>query len=248
MGLFDKFKAYQENKQEKRIEKAGKLVKNAKAIKDDRWAAIHYLSKNAEGVERVLEALLPRFQYSLEHGIQDSREKELVLEGIVRFGEEAIPVLESWIQQTDRIAWPIKALNQVGSEEQVFNVLMAALEFDDVRFDQAKVDKNYDILCYIRDYQFAGSEDKIAHFLKDSDERVRFAAAEALIDQESDDVSKYLEPFLKDGSSENRRLQEATMRAFIKRAWKLSDPKSFEETFASSAVKINGQGQLVAPA
>ena len=83
----------------------------------------------------------------------------------------------------------------MSTENQLIETLKSALEFADVRFDQAKVDKNYDLLCYLRDFQLEGFEERLSHFLGDVDERVRFAAAEVLIEQDSNKVSEYLEPF-----------------------------------------------------
>ncbi|SMF66749.1 HEAT repeat domain-containing protein [Pseudobacteriovorax antillogorgiicola] len=242
MGLFGKFKDYQATRSEKRLEKAAKLVKNPKAIKEDRWSALKFLADDAEGAERVINALLSRFEYSLEHGILDSREKDLALKGVIRFGEEGVPVIEEWIKKTDRIAWPIKALKAVTDEKQVVESLKAALVLEDVRFDQAKVDKNYDILCYMRDFQLSGFEESISHFLKDSDERVRFAAAESLIEQESNEVAQYLEPFLSDTTSENRRIKEAVTRAFIERKWPVKDGAAFTDGYISDNARLSQQG------
>ena len=111
MGLFGKVKEYQASRLEKKIEKAGKPIKNPKAIKEDRWAALKFLSEDAERDLKLAEHLLPRFEYSLEHGILDSREKDLALKGIVRVDEMGISAVQDWIRNTDRIAWPIKALN-----------------------------------------------------------------------------------------------------------------------------------------
>ena len=245
MGLIDKYKAYQANREEKRIEKACKLVKNPKAIKEDRWAAIKFLAESAEGPERVVKAILPRFEYSLEHGILDSREKDLALKGLIRIGEAGVPFIEEWIKSTDRIAWPIKALREVTSEEKLVASLKSALNFEDVRFDQAKVDKNYDILCYLRDYKLEGYEESIGHFLNDVDERVRFAAAEALIEQESDKVASLLEPFLLDEAVENRRIKEATILAFIKHNWSVGDLSKYADVIISEHVGLDKQGHLV---
>lgn len=246
MGLLSKYKEYQAARLTKKVAKASKLVKNPKAIKEDRWGALNFLADSAEGVERVVEALLPRFQYSLEHGILDSREKDLALKGIVRFGAEAIPVIEAWIKETDRIAWPLKALKAVTDQERIAQVLVAALVLEDVRFDQAKVDKNYDILCYLRDFQIAGHEEQIAHFLQDVDERVRFAASEVLMEQESDAGAGFLEPFLSDESTENRRIKESVIKTFIKRKWVVKKAGSFPNGMVSPQVAINGKGVLEA--
>ena len=71
-----------------------------------------------------MEALLNRFEYSLEHGINDSREKEIALSGIVRHGNDAIPFLEKWLKHTSRIAWPIKAIKAIADDKTVVDCLV----------------------------------------------------------------------------------------------------------------------------
>ena len=42
MGFFADIKAYFVNRKQNRIERAGRLIKNPKAIRDDRWKLIRY--------------------------------------------------------------------------------------------------------------------------------------------------------------------------------------------------------------
>src|ERR671921_526851 len=105
--MFGSVKDYFDGRKTKRVERAAKLITNAKAIRDDRWAALEFLAHGLDNAEEALPALLPRFEYSLEHGINDTREKELAMKGIVRQGERAIPYVKEWLQKTSRIAWPI---------------------------------------------------------------------------------------------------------------------------------------------
>lgn len=217
--MFGSVKNYFDGRKSKRVERAAKIITNAKAIKDDRWAAIEFVARDVENVEEAVTALLPRFEYSLEHGINDTREKELAMKGIVRFGEKAIPFVKDWLSSTTRIAWPIKVLNQLGQDEVVIDCLKSALNFGEVSFTQHIVDKNYDILCYLRDYQLHNEISQIAHFLNDADERVRYAAAEVLIAQDSEEVKGRLERFLHDDTSENRRIRGAVAQLFTDKAW-----------------------------
>lgn len=217
--MFGSVKDFFDGRKSKRVEKAAKIISNPKAIRDDRWAALEFVAKDIKNVEESVPALLPRFDYSLEHGINDTREKELAMEGIVRFGESAIPFVKDWLKTTTRIAWPIKCLNQLGQDRVVVDCLKSALDYGDVSFTQHIVDKNYDILCYLRDYQLHEDIAQIAHFLKDPDERVRYAAAEVLINQDSEAVKSPLEPFLDDESSENRRIRGAVSHLFSSKGW-----------------------------
>ena len=246
MGIFSKFKSLTESNKEKRYEKAGKMVKNPKAMREDRQAALSFLAEDADDAEKAVSLLLQRFEYSLEHGINDTREKELAMKGIVRFEKQALPVVQAHLKDTTRIAWPIKIIKELGSESEVVEALYGALNFGEVSFDQAAVDKNYDVLCYLRDYQIPHFVEKIGHFLIDQDERVRFAAAEVLLEQQDGGVkiSELLEPFLFDDSSENRRIKQTTLKIFIERNWKLKDPKAYEGKSIGPGVSVLPDGRF----
>lgn len=226
MGLFDKFKDMRKNRDDKRISGALAKIKNPKAIREDRVAAIDYLSDIGDP-SLAVPVLLQRFEYSLEHGINDTREKEACMKGIVGYGPEALPFVKDHLLETHRIAWPIKLVKALGEEDMVIQILKDALDFGDISFDQGKVDKNYDILCYLVEYKLPGFTEKLAHFLNDPDERVRFAAAEAMIEQDDAAVPTALERFIGDDSSENTRIRKSVVEAFLKHRWQLKDPSRF---------------------
>lgn len=243
MGLFDKIKGLRQQRDEKRIARALATIKNSKAIKEDRQAAIDYFVNLAD-VTAAVPALLQRFEYSLEHGINDTREKESCMEGILGYGPDALPLVKEHLLVTSRIAWPIKVLKALGEELQVVDILKHALDFNDVRFDQAKVDKNYDILCYLIDYKLPGFTDKIAHFLDDPDERVRFAATELMIEQDEANVPSYLERFLADDTADNTRLRRSVIEAFLRRSWTVKDPSRFPNGQIVGPVYVTANGNL----
>jgi hypothetical protein len=218
LSLVDKWKNYRESRFKKKIESNLRLVKNPKATKEDRHSAIVYFA-SLDDVDIAVPNLLQRFEYSLEHGINDTREKEAALEGILKFGEQALDHLTSHLKKTLRIAWPIKALKKIGTEAQIVETLKASLNFSDIAFDQARIDKNYDILCYLVDYQIGDFSDKIVQFLDVHDERLRFAATELLIEQDYAKIPNFLERFLNDTSAENTRIRQDVVQAFLKNRW-----------------------------
>ena len=241
MGLFNKLKDMGEKRTDKRIAKSINLIKNSKAIKEDRWNAILFF-KELGRPEVAVPALLQRFEYSLEHGINDTREKEATLEAIKSYGDDALTFVNNHLTETNRIAWPIKTLKALGSEDQVSEVLQDALVFEDVAFDQAKVDKNYDILCYLADYQIPEGSDRLAHFLNDPDERVRFACAEVMSHQDDQKVARHLQPFLQDESSENTRLRQTVLTAFARNKWRVSDLHAFPNGRIDERYKVSKEG------
>jgi hypothetical protein len=243
VGLFDKFKDMKNARNEKRASRNLASLKNPKAIKEDRWGAIEYFETLGD-VSVAVPALLQRFEYSLEHGINDTREKEACLEAIKNYGPDAMPLVREHLQSTNRIAWPIKTLKALGEESQVVEILKSALDFNDVAFDQARVDKNYDILCYLVEYQLPNFADKLSHFLSDPDERVRFACVEVMIEQDDSQVPQFLERFLPDASSENTRIRQAVLEAFLKKSWEVKNCSIFPEGQVVGPIFINKQHRL----
>lgn len=241
MGLFDKFK--RGVRDEKKIAKSTAVIKNSKAIKEDRQSAIDWFADLGDAGAAV-PALLQRFEYSLEHGINDTREKESAMEGILGYGQDALPVVREHLLVTSRIAWPIKVLKALGDESQVADILKSALDFGDVSFDQAKVDKNYDILCYLVEMKLPAFAGKLGHFLNDPDERVRFAATEVLIEQDEAEVPTLLERFLADDSADNTRLRKSVIEAYLKRGWTVKDVAKFPNGQVVGPLFVNEKGKL----
>jgi HEAT repeat protein len=243
VGLFDRFKDYRKQRDDRKISKSLSVIRNPKAIKEDRQAAIEYF-KGLDDPHTAVPALLQRFEYSLEHGINDTREKEACMEGIIAHGEPALPHVREHLLTTSRIAWPIKTLKALGKEEQVIDILKDALDFEDVRFDQAKVDKNYDILCYMIDYKLPGFADKLVHFLADPDERVRFAATEVLIEQDDSSVPHALEHFIGDESPDNTRIRRSVIEAFLRHGWQLKNPEKYPNRQVVGPLFVNKDDKL----
>jgi len=235
---------YFKNRKQRKISQALKIIKNPKAIKEDRLDTIDFFSQ-LEDIPLAVASLLQRFEYSLEHSINDTREKEKTLMGIVQKGSEAIPILHNHIIQTNKIAWAIKALDKIGGEKEVLKSLQNSLNFDDISFDQAKVDKNYDVLCYLRDFQLGEDIEKFALFLQADDERVRFACVEVLAEQNRDKgVQNLIEPFLSDTSPENIRIHQVVVDIFLKKNWILQDPEKLTHQTISNKIFINSENKL----
>ncbi len=232
MGIFD-FIKNMGGSPEGKIHKAAEMAKNSKAIRDDRWAAIEFLADSVDDAELAVAAMLHRFEFSLEHGINDSREKEKCMAGIIRHGDKALPLVLEHLKNTTRISWPIKILKALGrSEAHVIECLVGTLEYSDVSFDQGKTDKNYDILCHLADYKSPGLHDCVIHFLKDPDERVRFATAEVLMEQVLTESGDTLEGLMRDENPDNSRIRQTVVRKYLEQHWVVRRP----ELFANSQV------------
>lgn len=242
MGIFDKWNEFKENRRVGRIESSKKLIRRDKVNKDERAAAIEFFC-DLEDHAIAVPTLLGRFEFSADNGIVDTREKERALDGVISRGQDAVPHIKEFLKTTSRIAWPIKALSKLTNDAEVISTLQNCLDYSDVSFDQAKIEKNYDLLCYLADYEFSGYSEKLNHFLGQHDERLRFAAAELMVQQNDDNVSSFLEKFAYDSSEENRRLRKTVLEAFTDKGWKLSEPKQFNEQPAPG-FRVTGDGKV----
>jgi len=243
VGIFSKMSNWSSDRKDKKVAKSISTLKNPKAIKDDRWMAIMFFEE-LENAAVAVPALLNRFDYSIEHGIQDTREKEATLEAVLSYGEDALEHIQTKLTTTTRIAWPIKALNKLGSDEQVIEVLKESLDFGDIAFDQSKVDKNYDILCYLREYKIPNFAEKVAGLLKDHDERVRLAAVEVILEQDEEIIPGLVEHLLSDTSSENTRIRSAVIGAYLAKKWPVKDKEKFNGGLVAEGVFVSKNGHL----
>lgn len=241
--VFGMFKDYFAKRKVRQVESAGALIRRKIAIKEERMGAIESMA-HLGNAEIAIPHLLARFDYSLEHGIQDEREKNRTMEGILGYGDEAVAIVRKHLVEKFRIAWPIKILSKLKDQDFIIAALKECLDFENTSFNLNALEKNYDVLCYLRDYHLPGYAEKLSHFLKDPDERIRFAAVEALAEQDDEGIHKMLEPFLSDETSDNRRIREVVVNTFIDKNWSVKDTDLFMDGYVLPGVRIQKDGKI----
>ena len=228
--LFKRYKKYLENKHKSRLEHYEKLITKDNLNKLERKSAIAFFSDYAEDAQFAVGALLKRFDFSDDNSIVDTKEKEASLAGIIAKKQDAVPVLKEHIKQTDYISWPLKALNELIEKQEVCAVLNEALEKSIKEFDHKKVEKNYDILCHLLDYDHQYDLSKVSKFLSHHDEKLRLAAAEIICKYKNNDFVGLLENFVYDTSAENRRINQVVVSAYLEHGWGLKDKDRYKVT------------------
>jgi hypothetical protein len=221
VSILSWYRGIRQRHQEKKIQKQFKILTNPRALREERQAAIEFFS-HLQASEAV-PGLLKRFEFTLEHGINDVREKESCMTGIVKFGEEAVPYVMEHLKDSLKISWPIKVLLVLVPRAKVPGLLIQLLDFSEISFDQAKIDKNYDILCYLMDEKIDENLTLLLPFMKDSDERVRVACAEVFLNQEKEEWSSYLAPFLTLEGEDHYRLCRRIAEGFAQHKWLLPE-------------------------
>lgn len=246
--LKQKYLNYQRRRLEGRIESYGTLIRKLNVHKVERKAAIDFFCTLTDHPVSSVTNLLKRFDFSDDNSIIDTKEKEQALSGIISLGDAAVPYLMDYLKDATRIGWPLKALTALTSKQQVSQILFDLLDISDIHFDHTKVEKNYDLLSHLGDYEFYGdTEDinKVVQLIRAKDERVRLAALEFMTEKiiPSDHHSpnhnteiylKHIEPFIYDESAESTRLRLTALEAYAQHGWRLKDKDRF------SRYQING--------
>lgn len=176
MGLLDLFKKKESggSKEEREMARLEKLVSSKFSQNLDRQDALDRLSRM--GTARAATALLKRFTWTLDPTITDHEEKELVVTGLVNAGEAALEPIRRYCAKAESLTWPLRAVRQILSGEDLLQELLALLDQFDTEYVRNPEPK-------VQLLQALGeldpSEDvriAVEPFLTDANEAVRFAA------------------------------------------------------------------------
>lgn len=171
-GLFSKEKSLQ-----KTIERAtNKLSQHV-----DRMAALQQLYKEGEGgSEEAIVGLCKRFTITSTKGVEDQDEKDQVLKMLVALGRLA-PVVK-FMKSTDFLAFPLRVVERIGSHDEVMatvDQLFAQETPGYVRMPERRID----LVRWFGEWKGGSDEEvvkRIAPYLTDFDENVRFAAIDCI--------------------------------------------------------------------
>jgi hypothetical protein len=170
-GLFSKEKSLQ-----KTIERAT----NKLAQQPDRWGALEKLRD--DGSEEALLGLCKRFAVTSTKGVEDEQEKTWVVDVLVGKGKEALSPVRRYMKGAEGLAFPLKVLERIADKAtalEIFDELLAGEPPGYARFP----DRRIDLLRWFAEWKPATADEvlaRVAPYLADFDENVRFAAIDGL--------------------------------------------------------------------
>jgi HEAT repeat protein len=214
MGLFDFFSS----SEDAQIKRHAKRVRNLNAQADDRQASAYWLAEN--GTEEAIVALLGRFTINYEQHMKDRAEKQIVRDLLVELGVRSSPPIRAWVRKNENFAIPLQVIEEVEGEGAVVDVLLDLLGRE---VDPFKPEKKRQILVKLAEFLDQRIIDRVPACLEDFDEGIRYAAAETLLAQDTDEVQQDLAKALANRSEESNRLRVRIAEAFHKRSWGLGD-------------------------
>ena len=216
MGLFDVFKGGGGG-----LKKHIARVGNRRAQKHERWESIQVLAN--DGSEEALRALLVRFTIRVDPSITDGEEKNAAFEGVVQHGEAALGPVRDFLKTCDTLAWPLRILKEIQSEDEVTTTLIELLSGMDVEYERDP-QKKIDVIAAFEERQDPRIVENVARFLEDMNETVRFHAVGAIFAQDEAEEAReaLVRAFL---SEESVRVRMRILDGCMERAWNLSEVK-----------------------
>src|SRR5436853_2430959 len=106
-----------------------KLVKRLTESQGEDAPRIEAAEKLADwGTPDALYGLLKRFTISSKVITQDIEEKRMVVQMLVDKGQEAVEPILRFLGKHHQVEWPVRALSQILSREELVPMLVGALE------------------------------------------------------------------------------------------------------------------------
>lgn len=197
-GLFSK---------ERSLKRAMDKVVNKYAQHPDRMAAMEKL--RAAGTDEALYALARRFSFNYDKTIEDEQEKQWVYEVLVAAGEAALAPLTRYMKEAQSVAYPLRVLERIADPDTALRVVDELLATEEPGYtrDPSRRIQIIDWLADYRDADDAAVVARVAPYLADHDENVRFSAAEAIALHPHESGAEPLLDRLLDEEEESKRLK-----------------------------------------
>ena len=178
MALFHWLSHLRQNRRFKSYEKMGRVLMNAHTTKDQRTEAIDALAKGKG--EEVIPQLMKRFELVIDHGLQDQKEKEKVLEIIKGFEGSGKQFAVESLKRARRITWFMKWCRHTMDEAEYTELLVSLLDGDASSFDDMALEKNREILLNLKEFPNPALLPVIEPFIAHRDNDIQMAALECL--------------------------------------------------------------------
>ena len=235
MGLFDVFKGGGGG-----LKKHVARVANKRAQKHERWESIQVLA--ADGSDEALRALLTRFTVRVDPSITDGEEKNEAFHAIAQHGEAALEPVRAFLNSAENLAWPLKLLREIQTEEQVTTILLELLSRMDTEYERDP-QKKIDLIASFEEHKDPRIVEAVIRFLEDMNETVRFHAAGAILAQDEADAAldALTKAFL---AEESVRVRMRMLDGYVERGWKLAEVKEEATKKMPTGYSLGKKGEV----
>ncbi len=200
------------------VERQCKRAQNINAQPEDREAAALYLAE--DGSEPAIYGLLGRFDVRIENAMKDRNEKAFVFELLEALGEPVLEPAMIFAKRCKNIANPLRLVAAVGGVEPMLVTALAMLD-EEAEKEDYKPDRKRNLLVMLADRKDPRIAPSAVRFLVDFDEGVRYAAAQAVINQENEQGREQLLAALVNPDEESNRFRVRIAETFVARRWSI---------------------------
>ena len=235
MGLFDVFKGGGSG-----LAKHITRVANKRAPQHERSESIHVLA--SDGSEEALRGLLTRFNLRVDPSITDGEEKNAAFLGVVQNGEAALGPVRDFLASSDTLAWPLRILKEIQSEEEVTTILLELLSTMDTEYERDP-QKKVDVIASFEERKDPRIVDAVTRFLQDMNETVRFYAVGAILAQDGADATldSMTKAFLVE---ESVRVRIRMLDGYVERSWTLGAVKDEASKKMPTGYTLGKKGEV----
>src|SRR5438105_4720567 len=195
-----------------------KLVKRLTEPQGEDAPRIEAAERLAEwGTPDALYALLKRLTISSKVITQDIEEKRMVVRMLVEKGQDAVEPILRFLSNSHNVEWPVRALSQILSREELVPKLVGALEKVAAASEFTPPEHKADLIRAMRGHVTPEIAAVLRQFLADPDDDVRIAAIDAISEVGEDMREPLLEAFLE--ADDRPRIRIKIAETFADRDW-----------------------------
>ena len=201
------------------IKKHGPRAANKRAQPHDRWESIQALLADAS--PEAVSALMQRFTVRVDPSITDQEEKEGAFKGLVGLGDVVVEPVRAFMADAESLAWPLKILGAVLSEQDVIAELLGLLSQMDTEYERDP-QRKFQVLLELSDRKDPRIVAAATPFVDDVNETARFHAVGTVLSQDNREDAK--DAFLKAiPNEESVRVKSRILDAFIENDWPVAE-------------------------
>jgi HEAT repeat protein len=187
-----------------------KVVKRLTEPQGEDAPRIEAAEKLAEwGTPDALYGLLKRFTISSKVMEHDVEQKRMVVRMLVEKGQDAVEPILRFLGTHHNVEWPVRALSQILTREELVPKLVQALEKVAAASAFTPPEHKSDLIRAMRGHVSPEIAEVLRQFLSDDDDDVRIAAIDAIAEVGESMREALLEAFLEAGDRPRIRIKIA---------------------------------------
>jgi hypothetical protein len=197
-GLFSK---------DKSLRRAADVATAVHRQSADRYGAMEKLK--SDGSDEALFLLCKRFTITSDKTIEDQQEKQWVVDALVEKGAAALPALRRHLKDAAQLGYPLMALSRMADAATVLEVIDELLAREEPGYTRDPKRK-MDVIEFLGEWEPATAEQvcrRVAPYLGDFDEGVRFKATETIAQKPHPAAAAGLTAALIRSEEESKRLK-----------------------------------------